>query len=208
MPRNTFRSTLAILNRTPLFAEPIQSILASIFEGNSASGTCGGAQFESSNASIVQSVMAFNAVVSNTSLSNLCNTNSLVQSSFSTFYTSPGVSGTNTALSSNDKVEDPQFLNDSRDGNLADNDYHLGLASPLINTGDPTQLDPDGSRADIGLFGGPNAALFDLDGDGYPLYFWPGTYLDVPLSSPVSIDSSDFDCDDADLDVYPGQGCP
>jgi len=39
-------------------------------------------------------------------------------------------------------------------------DYHLGLHSMSIDAGDPSDLDPDGSRADQGAFGGANA-LFD-----------------------------------------------
>ncbi|MCB9679608.1 MAG: hypothetical protein H6737_31165 [Alphaproteobacteria bacterium] len=56
--------------------------------------------------------------------------------------------------------------------------------SPLIDAGDPFVLDPDGSTADIGAFGGPEAGeSIDLDGDGY-------------LAGP--------DCDDSDPDIRPG----
>ncbi|MEQ1503690.1 MAG: putative metal-binding motif-containing protein, partial [Myxococcota bacterium] len=44
-------------------------------------------------------------------------------------------------------------------------------SSPLIDGGDPQWTDPNGSRADIGAFGGPDAdydAFLDLDGDGDP----------------------------------------
>ena len=34
-------------------------------------------------------------------------------------------------------------------------DYHLQMYSPLIDAGDPSILDKDGSRSDIGLYGGP-----------------------------------------------------
>ncbi len=34
-------------------------------------------------------------------------------------------------------------------------DFHLQMFSPLIDAGDPNILDLDGSRSDIGLFGGP-----------------------------------------------------
>jgi hypothetical protein len=44
---------------------------------------------------------------------------------------------------------DPMFVN-------KDNmDFHLQMYSPLIDAGDPNILDKDGSRSDIGLFGGP-----------------------------------------------------
>ena len=34
-------------------------------------------------------------------------------------------------------------------------DFHLQMYSPLIDAGDPNILDKDGSRSDIGLYGGP-----------------------------------------------------
>ncbi|MFH1009745.1 MAG: right-handed parallel beta-helix repeat-containing protein [bacterium] len=36
-------------------------------------------------------------------------------------------------------------------------DFHLMLSSPCIDTGDSVLTDPDGSRCDMGLYGGPNA---------------------------------------------------
>jgi hypothetical protein len=48
---------------------------------------------------------------------------------------------------------DPQFAD------TASLDYHLGLHSASIDAGDPLGLDPDGSRADHGAFGGPGAAF-------------------------------------------------
>jgi len=56
-------------------------------------------------------------------------------------------------------------------------------------------LDPDGSRADPGAFGGPGAGGFDRDGDGYPAWWKPGPYVD---------DSGTWHCDDGDPAVHPG----
>ena len=57
--------------------------------------------------------------------------------------------------------------------------------SPLIDAGDPSILDLDGSTSDIGAFGGTSPNLFiDADGDTF-----------------LAID----DCDDTDPDKYPGQ---
>ncbi len=43
-------------------------------------------------------------------------------------------------------------------------DYHLGIFSPCIDAGDPDGGDdPDGSRADIGMFGGPGALWLQPD---------------------------------------------
>jgi len=48
---------------------------------------------------------------------------------------------------------DPMIVNE--DTTLGDLDFHLQMFSPLINAGDPNILDVDGSRSDIGLYGGP-----------------------------------------------------
>ncbi len=40
-------------------------------------------------------------------------------------------------------------------------DFHLQAYSPLIDAGDPTILDRDGSRSDIGLYGGPYGESYD-----------------------------------------------
>jgi len=81
------------------------------------------------------------------------------------------------------------------------NDLHLDPASPLIDAGDPTILDPDGSRSDIGIYGGPAAGGWDQDFDGFFEWWQPGDY-----------DSTDYpalgwDCDDRDEDLYPDSGC-
>ena len=48
---------------------------------------------------------------------------------------------------------DPMVVNsDTTQGDL---DFHLQKYSPLIDAGDPNILDKDGTRSDIGLYGGP-----------------------------------------------------
>ncbi len=78
-------------------------------------------------------------------------------------------------------------------------DLHLSSTSPLVDAGSDT--DPDGSPADIGAYGGPDASSWDLDGDGYPLWWHPGPY------DPHSDPAAGWDCDDRDETVYPGSGC-
>jgi hypothetical protein len=86
-------------------------------------------------------------------------------------------------------------------------DLHLAVDSPAIDAGNAGQLDPDGTSADIGVYGGALADQWDQDGDGYPDYFWPGSWLDIP---DVDLDQNgapdfrlqDFDCDDLDPDVH------
>jgi hypothetical protein len=54
--------------------------------------------------------------------------------------------------------------------------------SPVINQANPSLLDPDNTRADMGAFGGPDAATQDADGD-----FWANIY----------------DCNDRDSTIFP-----
>lgn len=89
--------------------------------------------------------------------------------------------------------------NVSVDPEFADDLLHLGVASALLDAGDPSLLDPDESISDIGLFGGPSAGDRDLDGDGWPVWWLPGEW--------DAATSASFDCDDADAGVYPGAGC-
>ncbi|MCB9677907.1 MAG: hypothetical protein H6737_22605 [Alphaproteobacteria bacterium] len=46
---------------------------------------------------------------------------------------------------------DPLFVDE------ANGDYHLGAGSPAIDAGDAAILDPDGTTADLGAYGGPGA---------------------------------------------------
>lgn len=81
-----------------------------------------------------------------------------------------------------DVVGDPRFADyDGAD----DCDAGLWLLpdSPAVDAGDPERPDPDGTAADIGAYGGPDAVLPDLDRDGAT---WG------------------LDCDDADANVHPG----
>jgi hypothetical protein len=66
---------------------------------------------------------------------------------------------------------DPMVVND--DTTQGELDFHLQEYSPLINAGDPTILDGDGSRSDIGLYGGPY-------GESY-------VYVDLPPRTPVNL---------------------
>ncbi|MFN7147293.1 MAG: hypothetical protein ACK4YP_26230, partial [Myxococcota bacterium] len=79
---------------------------------------------------------------------------------------------------------DPGFVSFADDGAYAD-DLHLAPASALVDAGDPAVLDEDGTRSDIGAFGGPlGSGWDDRDGDvdGHPVA---------------------TDCDDDDPAVHP-----
>ena len=66
---------------------------------------------------------------------------------------------------------DPMIMND--DTTQGDLDFRLQMYSPLIDAGDPTILDRDGSRSDIGLYGGP--------------YGWTYTYQDLAPRPPHNV---------------------
>ena len=95
---------------------------------------------------------------------------------------------------------DPEYL-DTTQASPLDWDFHLHPSSAMIDAGDPTRLDPDGSPSGIGAFGGPGADDFDLDWDGYPSWWQPGPY------DYATYPAQGWDCDDLDPDVYPGNGC-
>jgi predicted outer membrane repeat protein len=77
----------------------------------------------------------------------------------------------------------PQFSTWTHNGDPSDDSVVLSLESNLRDAGHPNMLDPDGSRADIGAYGGPDAQTDDLDGDGF---------------------DTTVDCDDTDDSIHPG----
>ncbi len=77
-----------------------------------------------------------------------------------------GFTGDTTNLS-----VDPMVVND--DTTQGELDFHLQKYSPLIDAGDPSITDRDGSRSDIGLYGGP--------------YGWTYTYHDLAPRPPHNI---------------------
>ena len=72
---------------------------------------------------------------------------------WSAYNTPASVTGVGSPLGSNGNVSvDPGYLD------AAEGDYHLDNWSPLLDAGDPAVTDPDGSRSDIGAYGGPYGA--------------------------------------------------
>ncbi len=98
-----------------------------------------------------------------------------------------------STLESNQAL-DPQLLaTDDADPTLWD--LHLGSVSEAIDAGDPGVTDPDSSVCDPGAYGGPGAASWDLDWDGFPEWWLPGAY-DYSTSP-------EMDCDDQDEEATP-----
>ena len=82
-----------------------------------------------------------------------------------------------------DISSDPLFVAYSPDGDLSNDDLRLQAGSPCIDVGYPTWVDPDGSRSDMGAFGGTFAEAIDFDGD--------------------ALLESEGDCDDSDAAISP-----
>jgi len=78
-------------------------------------------------------------------------------------------------------------------------DLHLAMSSDLIDAGGAL-TDPDGSAGDIGAYGGAAAGGWDLDDDGFPLWWQPGPY-------DTAYADEGWDCDDLAMEIRPGYGC-
>ena len=90
---------------------------------------------------------------------------------------------TGTEISGNGNVlVDPGFVDYSLDGDCDNDDLSLSGTSSLVDAGDGSISDSDGSASDIGHGGGPEAAPSDGDGDSF---------------------DGDDDCDDDDPAIHP-----
>ncbi len=172
----------------------------SIFAGNSSTGT-GGIYVHSilivTNTVVVDNQGAYygGGVQGHHSGTYIFSNNDVYSNSPDDYHDIDDPTGTDGNIS-----VDPLFLDLSSPDPL-DWDLHLDLSSALIDAGDPTILDPDGSPSDIGAFGGPNAATWDLDQDGFPSWWQPGPY------DSATYPDEGWDCDDLDPTVHPGAGC-
>ena len=81
---------------------------------------------------------------------------------YNDFYdnTSDDVGGDLSALDSTNLTVDPDFVDYSPDGDCTNDDLRLSSGSDLIDAGDPSITDPDGSVSDIGVEG-PDTADVD-----------------------------------------------
>ena len=67
---------------------------------------------------------------------------------------------TTEGLAEHDIIADPMFVNDTIPTYQGGYDYHLQAYSPAIDSGDPNIIDVDGSRSDIGVYGGPFGSYY------------------------------------------------
>lgn len=104
---------------------------------------------------------------------------------------SPLVDATNNVTET-----DPGLLRWTPDGNCGDDEpWPEPFVSPLIDAGDPALFDPDGSAADVGAFGGPDAdATYWTDGDADGLPF----FMDCDDDDAATLGEQPFypDCDE------------
>lgn len=60
-----------------------------------------------------------------------------------------------------DRVADPMFVKDTVPSPKFNFDFHLQAFSPGIDKGNPLILDKDGTRSDIGMYGGPLGEIYN-----------------------------------------------
>ncbi len=111
--------------------------------------TNGGAGILTDRTSIIM-----NNVISNNNI-GIANYSVFNKSDYNIFWKNNHNFSTIIAYGDSDIVADPMFINDTIPVFGGSYDFHLQKYSPAIDKGDPSIIDVDGSRSDIGLFGGP-----------------------------------------------------
>ncbi|QQS35592.1 MAG: right-handed parallel beta-helix repeat-containing protein [Ignavibacteriales bacterium] len=99
-----------------------------------------------------------------------------VRSDYNQFWQVEELMRGQTFLGDSNIVADPMFVNDTIPNSQLDFDYHLQKYSPAIDKGNPNILDVDGSRSDIGIFGGPLGQKY--------------TYMDLAPKPPRNLTAS------------------
>ena len=128
------------------------------------------------------------------------------------FENTPGhLDGTQTETGANSLDTDPLLMDYTLDGNCGNDNHFPQISSPLVDAGDATLFDPDGSRSDIGAYGGEHAdadLFVDADADGW-IVMWDcddNEPLAYPGNTEVPYDGIDNDCLDGDACDLDGDG--
>ena len=105
--------------------------------------------------SAIQSVNANNLVLINNNVAAIYGgAGNTLHSNYNLFWNNLS-NYSNVTPGDSDFVADPMFIKDTLPNPQLDFDYHLQAYSPAIDKGNPEILDVDGSRSDLGMFGGP-----------------------------------------------------
>ena len=113
-------------------------------------------------------------------------------------------------IGSNALFVDPEYPDVSLDGVCSNDDLRPLPGGSRTDAGDPLPVfyDPDGSRNDIGSYGGPLAPIYDDDGDGYDTL--TDCDDDNPLANPgaaeITGNEIDDDCDGTERCYVDGDG--
>ncbi|MBK7497930.1 MAG: right-handed parallel beta-helix repeat-containing protein [Ignavibacteriales bacterium] len=96
-----------------------------------------------------------NNVLKECSVGIFRNNTTIVRSDYNLFWKVQQLMNGQPFVGDSNIVADPMFVNDTIPTANGSYDFHLQKYSPAIDKGDPSILDVDGSRSDIGMFGGP-----------------------------------------------------
>ena len=104
-----------------------------------------------------------NNIIKNT-LSGIQSSNGTLMTDYNLFWNVTNKIGGTAIWGNSNIVADPMFVKDTIPTINSDYDFNLQKYSPAIDKGDPSILDVDGSRSDIGMFGGPYGTEIYLSG--------------------------------------------
>ena len=138
-------------------------IINNTIVGNHAAEDGGGLCITTGTIPAYNNILAYNQAPTGANL-RVYDTGALV-SGYNLYYVDGGGSGVvGMSAGEADQVAAPGFVNDPADGSPLDDDYHLTEGGMAIDAGDPDSSfdDRDGTRNDLGAFGGPLGDGFEI----------------------------------------------
>ncbi|MBM4392252.1 MAG: hypothetical protein FJ090_14120 [Deltaproteobacteria bacterium] len=180
---NVFSSNTAAVGGAGCFVRGVRNHLTNnTLVGNAASGEGGGLCVVESDLALDNTVIAYTSAGAALHMFDSRSASGLEATYLNLYGNTAGDVGGELSVTPANLGVEPGFAGWNDDGR--DNDsFVLTSTSLMRDAGNPSIIDADGSRSDIGAFGGPELVRQDLDGDGY---------------------FTDTDCDDEDATVYPG----